>query len=115
MELIFKKYHHSCMQQEENYLFFDPSKNNSIFDQSLFKKLSDRNFAQNIVKLFVGPFMNENRPTFQIYSAEGIRQQSDPASELIANAYLHDNGYPLTDNCFSDEIKANGTIYFFPN
>lgn len=89
MKVIFEKYH--CMGND--YLVFDPNKNDLELNEERVKLICNRNFGIGSDGILVGPVLSEEKMYMKILNPDGSEVEKSGNGVGIFAKYLMDAGY----------------------
>ena len=88
-QVVLEKYH--CMGND--YLVFDPNKNDLELNVENIKKMCSRHFGIGADGILAGPYLGENDFYVHIYNADGSEAEKSGNGMGIFAKYLRDAGY----------------------
>ena len=88
-QVVLEKYH--CMGND--YLVFDPNKNDLELNAENIKKMCSRHFGIGADGILAGPYLGENDFYVRIYNADGSEAEKSGNGMGIFAKYLRDAGY----------------------
>ena len=109
-QVVLEKYH--CMGND--YLVFDPNKNDLELNAENIKKMCSRHFGIGADGILAGPYLGENDFYVRIYNADGSEAEKSGNGIRIFSKYLKDMGY-VTEESYVLHTKAGETRVTFLN
>ena len=81
-----------------DYLVYDPNKNNLELNEKQIKLICDRNFGVGSDGILVGPFFKKEIPMVKIYNSDGSEAEKSGNGIRIFSKYLKDAQYITSKN-----------------
>ena len=110
MKAVFEKYH--CMGND--YLVYDPNKNEMELGPEQVKAVCDRNFGIGSDGILVGPVLGGEKMYVRILNPDGSEAEKSGNGIRIFSKYLKDMGY-VTEESYVLHTKAGETRVTFLN
>ena len=88
-EIILRKYH----GVGNDYLIFDPKKNDVVLNERLIRQLCRRNIGVGADGILYGPVMEEKKIKVRIFNPDGSEAERSGNGIRIFSKYLKDAGY----------------------
>lgn len=89
MEIRLEKYH----GLGNDYLIYDPSKNEMPLNEARIRLICDRNFGAGSDGILYGPVYVDGRPSVRIFNPDGGEAEKSGNGVRIFSKYLRDAGY----------------------
>ena len=107
-QVVLEKYH--CMGND--YLVFDPNKNDLELNAENIKKMCSRHFGIGADGILAGPYLGENDFYVRIYNADGSEAEKSGNGMGIFARYLKDAGYVQKTKVSWDTLGGEVTVYY---
>ena len=88
-EIILRKYH----GVGNDYLIFDPKKNDVVLNERLIRQLCRRNIGVGADGILYGPVMEDKKIKVRIFNPDGSEAEKSGNGIRIFSRYLKDAGY----------------------
>ena len=108
MKAVFEKYH--CMGND--YLVYDPNKNEMELGPEQVKAVCDRNFGIGSDGILVGPVLGGEKMYVRILNPDGSEAEKSGNGMGIFARYLKDAGYVQKTKVSWDTLGGEVTVYY---
>ena len=108
MKAVFEKYH--CMGND--YLVYDPNKNEMELGPEQVKAVCDRNFGIGSDGILVGPMLGGEKMYVRILNPDGSEAEKSGNGMGIFARYLKDAGYVQKTKVSWDTLGGEVTVYY---
>ena len=108
-QVVLEKYH--CMGND--YLVFDPNKNDLELNAENIKKMCSRHFGIGADGILAGPYLGENDFYVRIYNADGSEAEKSGNGMGIFAKYLRDAGYVQKTTISWKTLGGEETVFIF--
>lgn len=108
MNIILEKYH----GLGNDYLIFDPNKNELELTDKNIRLLCDRNFGVGSDGIVAGPILDENKLSMRIFNPDGSEAERSGNGVRILAKYLKDAGYVQTDRIALQTIAGEVNVQY---
>ena len=108
MKAVFEKYH--CMGND--YLVYDPNKNEMELGPEQVKAVCDRNFGIGSDGILVGPVLGGEKMYVRILNPDGSEAEKSGNGMGIFARYLKDTGYVQKTKVSWDTLGGEVTVYY---
>ena len=106
-EIILRKYH----GVGNDYLIFDPKKNDVVLNERLIRQLCRRNIGVGADGILYGPVMEDKKIKVRIFNPDGSEAEKSGNGIRIFSRYLKDAGY-VKERQYYLTTKAGETLVF---
>lgn len=107
-QVVLEKYH--CMGND--YLVFDPNKNDLELNAENIKKMCSRHFGIGADGILAGPYLGENDFYVRIYNADGSEAEKSGNGMGIFAKYLRDAGYVQKTTISWKTLGGEETVFY---
>ena len=107
-EIILRKYH----GVGNDYLIFDPKKNDVVLNERLIRQLCRRNIGVGADGILYGPVMEDKKIKVRIFNPDGSEAEKSGNGIRIFSRYLKDAGY-VKERQYYLTTKAGETLVTF--
>ena len=107
-EIILRKYH----GVGNDYLIFDPKKNDVVLNERLIKQLCRRNIGVGADGILYGPLIEDKKIKVRIFNPDGSEAEKSGNGIRIFSRYLKDAGY-VKEKKYYLTTKAGDTLVTF--
>ena len=107
-EIILRKYH----GVGNDYLIFDPKKNDVVLNERLIRQLCRRNIGVGADGILYGPVMEDKKIKVRIFNPDGSEAEKSGNGIRIFSRYLKDAGY-VKERQYYLTTKAGDTLVTF--
>lgn len=107
-EITLRKYH----GLGNDYLVYDPAKNDTVLQERLTKQLCRRNIGVGADGILYGPFFEDDEIKVRIFNPDGSEAEKSGNGVRIFSKYLKDAGY-VTSDSFELTTKAGKVAVTF--
>ncbi|PST37058.1 MULTISPECIES: diaminopimelate epimerase [Clostridium] len=107
-QVVLEKYH--CMGND--YLVFDPNKNDLELNVENIKKMCSRHFGIGADGILAGPYLGENDFYVHIYNADGSEAEKSGNGMGIFAKYLRDAGYVQKTTISWKTLGGEETVFY---
>ena len=107
-QVVLEKYH--CMGND--YLVFDPNKNDLELNAENIKKMCSRHFGIGADGILAGPYLGENDFYVRIYNADGCEAEKSGNGMGIFAKYLRDAGYVQKTTISWKTLGGEETVFY---
>ena len=107
-QVVLEKYH--CMGND--YLVFDPNKNDLELNAENIKKMCSRHFGIGADGILAGPYLGENDFYVRIYNADGSEAEKSGNGMGIFAKYLRDAGYVQKTTISWRTLGGEETVFY---
>ena len=107
-EIILRKYH----GVGNDYLIFDPKKNDVVLNERLIRQLCRRNIGVGADGILDGPVMEDKKIKVRIFNPDGSEAEKSGNGIRIFSRYLKDAGY-VKERQYYLTTKAGETLVTF--
>lgn len=107
-KVIFEKYH--CMGND--YLVFDPNKNELALSTEAVKLVCNRNFGVGSDGILVGPYLDQEKMYVKILNPDGSEAEKSGNGMGIFAKYLKDAGYVQKTNISWMTLGGEENVYY---
>ncbi len=107
-QVVLEKYH--CMGND--YLVFDPNKNDLELNAENIKKMCSRHFGIGADGILAGPYLGENDFYVHIYNADGSEAEKSGNGMGIFAKYLRDAGYVQKTTISWKTLGGEETVFY---
>ena len=107
-QVVLEKYH--CMGND--YLVFDPNKNDLELNAENIKKMCSRHFGIGADGILAGPYLGENDFYVHIYNADGSEAEKSGNGMGIFAKYLRDAGYVQKTTISWRTLGGEETVFY---
>ena len=104
-EIILRKYH----GVGNDYLIFDPKKNDVVLNERLIRQLCRRNIGVGADGILYGPVMEDKKIKVRIFNPDGSEAEKSGNGIRIFSRYLKDAGY-VKERLYYLTTKAGETL-----
>ncbi|WP_333651089.1 diaminopimelate epimerase [Lacrimispora sp.] len=108
MNIVLEKYH----GLGNDYLIFDPNKNELELTKDRVRLICDRNFGVGSDGLLEGPVLKEDKPKVRIFNPDGSEAASGGNGVRIFGKYLKDAGYVQKNSFTVSTLSGLQTIRY---
>ncbi len=108
MNIVLEKYH----GLGNDYLIFDPNKNELELTKDRVRLICDRNFGVGSDGLLEGPVLKEDKPGVRIFNPDGSEAASGGNGVRIFGKYLKDAGYVQKNSFTVSTLSGLQTIRY---
>lgn len=108
MNIVLEKYH----GLGNDYLIFDPNKNNLTLTEKNIRLICDRNFGVGSDGIVVGPILEEDRLFMRIFNPDGSEAERSGNGVRILAKYLKDAGYIQKDKVVFHTIAGEVHVQY---
>ncbi|MFT4104313.1 MAG: diaminopimelate epimerase [Lacrimispora sp.] len=108
MNIILEKYH----GLGNDYLIFDPNKNELELTEDRVRLICDRNFGVGSDGLLEGPILGGDKPEVRIFNPDGSEAQSGGNGVRIFGKYLKDAGYVQKNSFTITTLGGSQTLRY---
>lgn len=107
-EITLRKYH----GVGNDYLIFDPGKNDVVLNERLIQQLCRRNIGVGADGILYGPLVEDKKIKVRIFNPDGSEAEKSGNGIRIFSKYLKDAGY-ITEKQYYLTTKAGDTLVTF--
>lgn len=95
MKIVMEKYHGFG----NDYLIWDPLKNNMKLDSNRVKAINKSNLGIGSIGILYGPIIEDNNIRFRSYNSNGSEMNINEINTKIFQKYIVDSGYQIKEIC----------------
>ena len=107
-QVMLEKYHY----MGNDYLVFDPNKNDLELNAENIKKMCSRHFGIGADGILAGPYLGENDFYVRIYNADGSEAEKSGNGMGIFAKYLRDAGYVQKTTISWKTLGGEETVFY---
>ena len=108
MKITLEKYH----GLGNDYLIFDPNKNEWKLTKEAVRLICNRNFGVGSDGLLVGPILGEDKMTVKILNPDGSEAELSGNGVRIFGKYLKDAGYVQKNHFLVNTLSGEQQIHY---
>lgn len=101
MKIVMEKYHGFG----NDYLIWDPLKNNMKLDSNRVKAINKSNLGIGSIGILYGPIIEVNNIRFRSYNSNGSEMNINEVNTKIFQKYIVDSGYQTKEICNISSLK----------